>query len=146
MIVKLVAYKGKGGLFNALVRFWTRSPYSHCEVWLAGTCYSSSIADKGVRPKQIDIKNGSWGVYDIPWANPADVLAYYTRTQHHPYGFLDLVLRNVLRIPSRDGKGQFCSEWCANALGLPDARDHSPASLVRLCQRISEAVGGSPVA
>ena len=49
MSVQLALYKGRGTLFNALIRWWTRSPYSHCELVINGTCYSSSIRDGGVR-------------------------------------------------------------------------------------------------
>lgn len=33
--IYLALYKGRGTLFNRLVRLWTRSKYSHCELVLA---------------------------------------------------------------------------------------------------------------
>lgn len=32
MTVKLALYKGQGQLGNAVIRWWTRSEYSHCEL------------------------------------------------------------------------------------------------------------------
>lgn len=30
--VKLALYKGKGQIGNAIIRWWIRSPYNHCEI------------------------------------------------------------------------------------------------------------------
>jgi hypothetical protein len=58
MTVKLALYKGRGGIANAVIRWWTGSIYSHCELVVDGLCYSSSVMDKGVRRKQIDLADG----------------------------------------------------------------------------------------
>ena len=49
--VQLAMYKAKGDLFNGLIRWWTGSQYSHCELVVRGVCYSSTIRDGGVRAK-----------------------------------------------------------------------------------------------
>lgn len=136
-MIQLALYKGEGLIGNALIRWWTESPYSHCEIVVSGVCYSSSLMDKGVRDKQIDLHDGNWDLIDLPWASADKVLAYYGKTMDQPYGWADLFARQIFRAPSDDGVGQFCSEWCANALGLPDPRDHSPASLERLVRFIN---------
>ena len=51
MSVQLALYKAPGEWTNALIRWWTRSQYSHCELVIDGTCYSSSERDRGVRSK-----------------------------------------------------------------------------------------------
>lgn len=130
-------YKGKGKIGNALIRWWTKSPYSHCEIVADGVCYSSSLMDNGVRAKVIDLDDGNWELIEIEWASAKEVHDYYSQTCSRPYGWLDLVMRQILRLPILDDAGEFCSEWCANALGLPDARDHSPASLARLVRKIN---------
>ena len=61
--------QGRGTLFNALIRWWTGSQYSHCELVINGTCCSSSIRDGGVRGKVMALPAHSWDVIDLPWAD-----------------------------------------------------------------------------
>ncbi len=138
-MAQIAFYKGKGKIGNALIRWWTDSPYSHCELVVGGICYSSSIMDKGVRSKVVNLSADNWDIVELPWATDADVLDYYSQTRMRPYGWIDLILRQVLRLPSVDESGEFCSEWCANALGIPDARDYSPAGLERIVRKMNAA-------
>jgi hypothetical protein len=48
MSVQLALYKSHGNWVNRFIRWWTGSPYSHCELVINGTCYSSSVRDGGV--------------------------------------------------------------------------------------------------
>lgn len=73
--MQLALYKGKGLIGNALVRRWTRSPYSHCELVIGDYCYSSSLMDKGVRRKQIILKPEHWMLVPLPSDREAGALA-----------------------------------------------------------------------
>ena len=66
-------------------------------------------------------------------ADPAKVLALFERTKGEPYGWLDLLTQQVLRLPVSDA-GWFCSEWVAKALGLTDPQPYSPATLGNYCK------------
>ena len=113
-----------------LIAWWTRSAYSHCELVIDCWCYSSSIRDGGVRRKQIDITQPHWTVIDID-ADPEKVLALYERTKGEPYGWLDLLTQQVLRLPLSSA-GWFCSEWCAAVLGCAESWRLSPGALAKL--------------
>ena len=112
-----------------VIAWWTRSAYSHCELVIDGWCYSSSIQDGGVRRKQIDLAQPHWTVIDID-VDPAKVLVLFERTKGEPYGWLDLITQQVLRLPVSSA-GWFCSEWVAAALGLTDPEIWSPGMLAR---------------
>jgi len=60
MIVQLALYKARGNWINRLICWWTGSPYSHCELVINGTCYSSSIRDGGVRGKTMALPSDKW--------------------------------------------------------------------------------------
>ena len=47
MSVQLALYKARGNWINRFIRWWTSSQYSHCELVINGTCYSSSVRDGG---------------------------------------------------------------------------------------------------
>lgn len=138
-MVKLALYKGRGQIGNAVVRWWTGSPYSHCELVVDGWCYSSSVMDKGVRRKLIDLTDGKWDLIDLPWADPNRIREYFADSDDNRYGWLGLI-RSQLFNRNRAVSGmQFCSEWCANAPGLPNGPSYSPASLGALCAWMTRA-------
>ena len=43
-LIYLALYKGRGTLFNRLIRLWTRSKYSHCELVLSDGRWLSASA------------------------------------------------------------------------------------------------------
>lgn len=136
--MQLALYKGKGLIGNALVRWWKRSIYSHCELVIDGACYSSSLMDGGVRSKVIDIKPGHWDLLDLPWANEQQALAYFAATKGRKYSWIGLVWSQVFGREYDEPDAEFCSEWCAAALGLPTPTIYSPDPLGKLCVFLTE--------
>lgn len=134
MTVQLALYKGKGLLFNKLVRWWTSSPYSHCELVIDGLAYSSSLMDGGVRKKWIDFKPEHWDFVELPWADADAVTDYFAATDADKYGVLGLIKSQLLNRNKEFKGSQFCSEWCARALGIPSGGIYSPDTLVKLCR------------
>lgn len=123
-----------------LVCWWTRSPYSHCELVVGGKCYSSSVRDGGVRETVIRLDSGHWDLVELPWVSAADVLLHFARTKGQPYGWLDVLLRQIFN-KCGDAPGWFCSEWCAAAIGLHNPQAYSPAALGEYC----DLAGGNRV-
>lgn len=140
MTVQLAMYKGPGHAFNALTRFWTGSEYSHCELAIRGVCYSSSLMDGGVRGKVINLESGHWDLIALPWVDAGAVLDHFKRTDHVRYGLMSLAFNQLLNRNRASESAQFCSEWCADALGLPNPATYSPATLMDLCGYISGRV------
>lgn len=137
--MKLALYKGRGQIGNAIIRWWTRSPYSHCEIVIGDVGYTSSLMDGGVRAKRIAFDPEHWDFVSLQWVDPTHVSAYYAQTAGEPYGWLDLIKRQFFNRHGNDA-GWFCSEWCAAALGLPNPQLYSPATLGDYCKsRMSDA-------
>lgn len=133
-MVHLALYKGREHeqIFGALIRAWTRSPYSHCEMALDGTGYSSSLMDGGVRAKKIDFNSGHWDLIPVPWINEFAVKDYYDATRHQTYGYMVLVLSQFLNRNYNSSRSVICSEWCAEVMGIPSPSMYSPARLAEL--------------
>ena len=138
MTVQLALYKGKGLPFNKLVRWWTSSEYSHCELVIDQLAYSSSLMDGGVRKKWIDFRPEHWDFIDLPWADADAVMDYFVRTDAEKYGVLGLIKSQLLNRNYFIKGSQFCSEWCANALGLPSPSSYSPRTLGELADFITK--------
>lgn len=138
MTVKLALYKGRGGIGNALVRWWTGSIYSHCELVVDGWCYSSSVMDKGVRRKRVghgddEISLGdNWDLIELPWANGAAIIDYFNSTDSDRYGWPSLIASQLFNRNQTTKHAQFCSEWCARAMNIPSQSTYSPATLGNL--------------
>lgn len=134
MAVKLAMYVGKGKIGNAAIRSWTGRKESHCELIVDGLAYSSSIMDKGVRKKYIDFDSENWHVVDIPWASQEQVIKHYEKTKSNKYGWWSLITSQVFNRNKDDGGADFCSEWCARALGLPSPNSYSPGTLADMVE------------
>lgn len=140
MTVTLALYKGKGQLGNAAIRWWTGSPYSHCELVVDGWCYSSSVMDKGVRRKragpgadEISLGSDHWDLIELPWADGAAIARYFEATDSDVYGWPSLIASQVFNRNLPTQHAAFCSEWCALALGLPAPSIYNPGTLGKVC-------------
>lgn len=133
MSVQLALYKGEGDFLNRLIRWWTNSPYSHCELVVRGTCYSSSVRDGGVRAKVMALPSDKWDLVGLPWADDGAVTDWFIAHERDRYGWLDLLTGQLLGM-QRDYRGVFCSEACAKSLGLRNSTRMSPQSLLDACR------------
>lgn len=137
-MIYIAGYKGKKRLLDRLIRLWTGDEYSHCELVVDGICFSSSYVDGGVRSKTIDINDSStWDLVPVEFCEEYWVTSYYKETNNKRYRLLDLALSQVLKTRLDFKDSEFCSEWCATALGIPDPRSHTPGSLIRLVKYIN---------
>lgn len=131
--MKAAFYKGTrpglSGIYNRLVRWWTKSPYSHVELVVStGRAWSSSFEDGGVRSKLIDLDPAKWDVVDLPAHLEQAAVDWFK--EHRGAGY-DLVgnLQFVLAVFSDSRKRWFCSEAVAAALGIPDPWRYDPGTL-----------------
>ncbi|MFU3873509.1 hypothetical protein ACM7HL_12685 [Pseudomonas aeruginosa] len=137
-MIYLAAYKGEGKLFNRLIRLWTRSRYSHCELVMPdGRWLSASAMDGGVREKRIELDLEHWDLYPLPWATSARIEEVFARHLGKGYDWRGIFLSQLLPVAIDDGQRMFCSEFCAAALGFQDAQRYSPALLVDVATRIN---------
>lgn len=135
--VHLAMYKAKGDLFNHIIRWWTGSIYSHCELLVNGNCFSSSVRDGGVRAKVMALPADKWDVIALPWADDDVVTDWFIAHERDRYGWLDLLTGQLLGM-QRDHRGVFCSEACAKALGLRNSTRMSPQALLDACLDINK--------
>ncbi|MDH1442073.1 hypothetical protein N5O88_05565 [Pseudomonas sp. GD03721] len=140
VMVRLALFVGAGQVGNALIRWWTNDPASHCELVVDGWCYSSSLMDGGVRRKrvgpgadEISLTPDKWVLIELPWADAQQVLAYFEQTEGTPYGWASLILSQLFNLNRRVEGSEFCSEWSAAALGLPAPSSLNPGALRDWC-------------
>jgi hypothetical protein len=129
-------HAGLPGIYNRLVRWWTRSLYSHVELILAdgpktGFSYaaSSSAMDGGVRFKSIEFDPALWDIVPLP--DHMDENAAWHWFINHEGQSYDLLgnVHFVLSPVADDKRKWFCSEACAAALGMPNPERFDPGTL-----------------
>lgn len=139
---------GIAGIYNRLVRWWTRSEFSHVELVLStGRAWSASFADGGVRSKLIDVDTENWVLIDLPPELEQGAEAWFKAHLGARYDLLGN-LQFVLSPIPHSQRRWFCSEAVAAALGIPDPWRYSPgtlASALTLLQQPAPAGFFTPV-
>lgn len=134
-------YKARGDWKNKLVRFSTKSPYSHCEVIFSLAkmgdrvlCHSSSSRDGGVRSKEVTLVPEHWDLVHLP-------LCFFDRdrVEHQinqsagaRYDYPGILLSHVFSLNRHAEEKWFCSEFCAALIGIPNPHTYSPQALYDL--------------
>ena len=133
MTFKAAFYRGTrpglAGIYNRLVRWWTRSEFSHVELVLStGVAWSASFADGGVRSKRINFDTKDWMLIDLPPQLEHRAEAWFKAHLGAPYDLLGN-LQFVLAPIKHSLRRLFCSEAVAEALGIPDPWRYDPGTL-----------------
>lgn len=149
--VYLALYKGQkqgkdiksylARLLDHSIRAITQSPYSHCEIAVVYTAtqyksYSASSRDKGVRCKTMELPSDKWDLISLSEHVILDTIDLYEETQGEKYDYLG-VLRFIFPFLKPSPTRWFCSEWCAQALGLENPAQYSPSRLVKKLQGVN---------
>lgn len=130
-MVKIAFYKAKGNWIDAIVRFRTNSIYSHCELVIGDSWYTSSHEDGGVRCKKMDDPKGNWDFIDIeiPIQQAFNV---YCKARGKKYDYIGALIGRFIRADIQSPNRYFCSELVAEMIGIKNPYRHTPESLYRL--------------
>ena len=135
MQLQVAFYKGRARRFNRLVSWYTRGPYSHCELVVqqlnAGAlCWSSSFMDGGVRLKVIQLDPAHWDLVTLEVSEATAAAATQWFKEHEGQGYdVQGLLGFVWRRMADDQRRWFCNEAVGAALGIPEAWRFDPNSL-----------------
>lgn len=122
-------HPGLPGVYNRLVRWWTRSQYSHAELIFGDDqAASSSYMDGGVRFKSIEFDPAVWDFVDVPERLASDAWFWFEDHVGQAYDLLGN-LHFVVWAVGDDKRKWFCSEAVAAALGMPDPERFDPGTL-----------------
>jgi hypothetical protein len=135
LLMQIAFYKGQGNKFNQLIRWWTKSPYSHVELIINGTWYSSSHMDGGVRSRRITGKSGNWDIYDIPHSEDY-ALDIYSGAVGYGYDWTGIIGSQILPFGVQWPWHYFCSELVGEMMGYKKPHRYSPGEFKKLLKTI----------
>lgn len=134
--VHMAFYRGRTKKFfrlarlgDWLVRTVTRGFYSHCEIAVSKKepgqfdCYSSSKRDGGVRCKTMPLPTDKWDLIPLS-ATPGQVCTFYKQHRGKKYDWWGVA--GFVLYHKSDIRRLFCSEFCAEFLGLSESWRYSP--------------------
>ncbi len=130
LLIALAFYKGDGDITDKAIRWWTKSDYSHVELYMHGMWYSTSPRDLEVRRKMMQPKPENWDYVEVE-VDYHKVIELFTRTKGAKYDWTGILLSQFIPLGRHSKSRWFCSEWCAEALGLDNSNEYSPGDLYK---------------
>lgn len=118
--MKVAFQKNDRSFFAGLIRWWTGSPYSHCELLFDdGRMFSSHIKDHGTRYMNPGVlRANEWDVVLIPATLEQEIAVHVfcDNELNCGYDWWGILCSQVLRLQRSHPRKWFCSEVCAAAL------------------------------
>jgi len=151
--IKVAFYKGKGDFLNGVVRWWTKSVYSHAELvlpdgytWIG---ISPFLKSRVSSRKKIIIDYSEWDfiTLNVTEEQANIIMEFFEDTEGQRYDWIGMLLSQFLPCKIKHKKRWYCSEWIAYALRIAcvfdwriikiyDRKDLSPAILHNLVMDI----------
>ena len=123
MNIKVAFYKARGRPRDRFVRWWTNSLYSHVELLLADdkTLIGINPPDKPRVRKSVlgeGVNKRDWDFVTLSATEEqlANLSEFYEITKENRYGWIGMILSNVLPFKIKQIDKWYCSEWVAHAL------------------------------
>jgi hypothetical protein len=153
MKIKIAFYKGEGELVNRLVRWWTKSPYSHAELilpddvtWVGISPFLKS--EVSARRKEItNLSDWDFIEFEITSQQNDIIMQFYEETKGNKYDWFGMMASQFIPFVVKQKGRWYCSEWIAYALRIAgvfdwkiikiyDQHDLSPGTLYRIATEV----------
>lgn len=116
--IKVIFYKAEGNLLDKLVRWWTSSLYSHCEILFNdGRIYSADGWNSKMVRYTTKYNLDNWAVLEVPLTDTKyrHLKNWCSDRVGQKYDWLGVIRFVLPFVPQSDDKW-FCSELCGAAL------------------------------
>jgi hypothetical protein len=124
MKAQLWFYKAPGKFFDKVIRWWTKSRYSHVEVVVGGIAYSADAWSGEVRSTLVSTFNkDNWDIVEVELDKTTEWLRNQIGEGYDWLGIFGFAWFGV-----QNENRWYCSELAAAALGI-DTRPISPGEL-----------------
>ena len=153
MKVKVAFYKGKGSWKNKIIRWWTKSKYSHAELimpdhftWITITPFRNSTVSSRIQT-EYDIENWDFLSLEVNEDQVQIINDFFDETEGCRYDWWGMILSQFLPYRIKRTNRWYCSEWIAYALRISgvvdwkiikiyDQADLSPSRLYEIVQLV----------
>jgi hypothetical protein len=127
--IKVAFYRGKGNWKNKIIRWWTKSPYSHAELilpdgitWVSISPFLTSTVSARSAYQVKNLDDWDFLTFDLSWREP--VRNYQVEQLHNfigetngaKYDWVGMILSQMFPYLIKHRDKWYCSEWIAHAL------------------------------
>lgn len=127
--IKVAFYRGKGGWIHKVIRWWTKSPYSHAELimpdgktWISISPFLTSRVAARIK-HQVD-RPEDWNYLTFKLSERQPVKDYQLNqlykfievTQGSKYDWTGMIMSQICPYLIKRREKWYCSEWIAHAL------------------------------
>lgn len=122
-VVTLAFYKGKGKLLDKVIRWWTKSRYSHVAIISEGTCFEADAWKGWVIVRSWDkwYNPENWDLVDVEVVDIGRVWHFLLGQRGKRYDYPGVLGFLLPWRPQIQG-WWYCSEHAATALGYADTK------------------------
>jgi len=129
MKVKIAFYKEKAGWIDRVIRWWTKSPYSHVEMvmpdnytWMGISPFLTGQVDKRTKT-DFDPEKWDFVSLEINELQHEIIQDFFTETKGCKYDWIGMLLSQCLPFHIKRKNKWYCSEWIAYALRIAGVID-----------------------
>jgi len=129
MKIKVAFYKGKGNWKNKIIRWWTKSPYSHAELilpdeitWVSISPFLTATVSKRSINEVENLKDWDFLTFNLSWREPVRIYQveqlynFIEETYGAKYDWTGMILSQIFPYLIKHRDRWYCSEWIAHAL------------------------------
>jgi len=124
--IRVAFYKGPGDWRNKIIRWWTKSKYTHAELvmpdnytWIS---ISPLLTSKVSSRIKTDFNLERWDFVELEINDEQHkvLLEFYEETKGCTYDWIGMILSQLLPFHVKRKNKWYCSEWIAYALRISD--------------------------
>jgi hypothetical protein len=124
MIIKVAFYKANGDYINKIVRWWTKSKYSHAELilpdgltWIGISPFKGSVL-RAKEKKYYSTLEWDFLELEVTEQQLHVINEFYESTKGCSYDWFGMLLSQCLPFHIKQKEKWYCSEWIAYALRI----------------------------
>ena len=127
--IKVAFYKGPGGFLHKIIRWWTKSPYSHAELilpdeitWISISPFLSARVSARPRYQIENLEDWDFLRFELSWRQPVreyqleQLHRFIDETNGSRYDWVGMILSQMCPYLIKHRDKWYCSEWIAHAL------------------------------
>tara|TARA_A100001391_G_scaffold140283_1_gene98333 strand:+ start:1361 stop:1819 length:459 start_codon:yes stop_codon:yes gene_type:complete len=139
MEIKVAFFKGDGDWHNHIVRWWTKSPYSHAELvlpdgktWIS---ISPFLTSKVAKRTKLTYDKAKWDLVSVQVTEEQlnTIMEFYEQTKGCGYDWVGMLLSQFVPFCIKRKSCWYCSEWIAYALRIACVVDWKKIKIYDRC-------------
>lgn len=118
--IEVVFYKSNYKWWSRLIKWWTNSKYSHCELYINDTMLVGISNEQRVRAKEYKLTNDKWDKIELKADKKLEFVVndFFEKTQNCKYDWKAIILSNIFNRRMQSKNKYTCSEWIGELLDL----------------------------